>query len=92
MIELTILELLYLVLTFFIVIIGTLITMSLIRLLKILAVGVEIANYYWQMKQLLVYYSQVPFILKEKIFEYFAQGREDEYEEEMQETQGSTEK
>lgn len=72
MIEITILELLYLVLTFFIVIIGTLITVSLLRLLKILAVGVEIANYYWEMKRILVYYSQVPFVIKDKIFEYFA--------------------
>lgn len=72
MIEISILELLYLVLTFFLVIIGTLLTLVLLRLLKILAVGVELANYYWEMKKIMVYYSQVPFIIKEKIFDYFA--------------------
>lgn len=38
MIEISILELLYLVLTFFLVIIGTLLTLVLLRLLKILKV------------------------------------------------------
>lgn len=84
MIEITILELLYLVLTFFLVIIGTLLTLVLLRTLKILAVGVEIANYYWEMKKVLTYYSQVPFVVKDKIFEYFA-NRGEEYEDEIQE-------
>lgn len=87
MIEITILELLYLVLTFFIVIIGTLITVSLLRLLKILAVGVEIANYYWEMKRILVYYSQVPFVIKDKIFEYFAWEHKGEEENEQNPTE-----
>jgi len=72
MIELSILELLYLVLTFFLVVIGTLVTLVLLRTLKILAVGVEIANYYWEVKKLIVYYSQVPFVIKDKIFDYLA--------------------
>lgn len=69
MIEISILELLYLALTFFLVIIGTLLTLTLLRLLKILAVGVEIANYYWEVKKFISYYSQLPFALKDAIFD-----------------------
>lgn len=72
MIEISILELLYLVLTFFLVIIGTLLTMVLLRVLKILKVGVELADYYDQMKQLILYYAMVPYVLKDKIFEYIS--------------------
>lgn len=71
MIELSILELLYLVLTFFLIIIGTLLTLILLRLLKILAVGVELAEYYEKMKQLFIYYSVVPYVVKDKIFDMF---------------------
>jgi hypothetical protein len=72
MIELSILDLLYLVLTFFLVIVGTLLTLVLLRTLKILAVWVELADYYWQVKKLFTYYSQVPFVIKDKIFDYLA--------------------
>lgn len=81
MLELSILDLLYLVLTFFLVVIGSLLSLVLLRLLKILAVGVEIANYYWGVKRMLLYYSQVPFVVKEKIFEYFSGTTE--YDEEQ---------
>ena len=83
MIEISILELLYLILTFFLVIIGTLLTLVLLRTLKILAVGVEIANYYWEMKRLVMYYSQVPFVIKDKIFDYLA-GDQEEYDEQSE--------
>lgn len=72
MIEISILELLYLVLTFFLVIIGTLLTLVLLRLLKILKVGVEMAEYYYKLKQVFIYYSMVPYVIKDKIFEYFS--------------------
>lgn len=71
MIELSILDLLYLVLTFFIVIVGTLLTLVLLRVLKILEVAVELTHYYHKIKQLMVYYSYVPFALKDRIFAYF---------------------
>ena len=71
MIELSILDLLYLVLSFFLVVIGTLLTLVLLRVLKILSVGVEIADYYQKFKSLLVYYSMVPYVIKDKIFETF---------------------
>lgn len=73
MIEISILELLYLVLTFFLVIIGTLLSLVLLRTLKILRVGTEIADYYWQMKQLFTYYAWASFVMKDKIFEYFTE-------------------
>lgn len=72
MIELSILELLYLVLTFFLVIVGTLLTLVLLRLLKILAVGVELADYYQNLKQLVIYYSLVPYVIKDKILDMLA--------------------
>jgi len=72
MIEISILELLYLVLTFFLVVIGTLLTLVLLRVYKILSVGIELTNYYWQMKQLITYYAQVPFVIKDKIFDFIA--------------------
>ena len=71
MIELSILDLLYLVLTFFLVVIGTLLTLILLRVFKILAVGVELTNYYWQIKKLITYYSYVPYVVKDKIFNIF---------------------
>jgi len=79
MIEISILELLYLVLTFFLVVIGTLLTLVLIRVFKILSVWIEITNYYWQMKNLLNSYAQASFVLKDKIFDYIA-GQQDEDE------------
>jgi len=57
MIEISILELLYLVITFFLIIIGTLLILALIRLNKILRVASELADYYESMKQLLMYYA-----------------------------------
>ena len=53
MISLTILELLYLVLTFFSVVIGTLVVMVLLRVLKILRVGTELADMYFMCKEFL---------------------------------------
>ncbi len=80
MIELSILELLYLVLTFFLVIVGTLLTLVLLRVFKVLSVWVEISNYYWQWKKIFTYYSQVPYVVKDKIFDMLAQ-KDDSSEE-----------
>ena len=81
MIELSILDLLYLTLTFFIVILGALLSLVLIRVLKILSVGVEISNYYWQVKNTLNYYSQIPLVIKDQIFEYFSRKNHGETDE-----------
>jgi len=66
MISLTILELLYLVLTMFIVVIGTLLTVVLLRLLKILKVGTELADMYFSLKEMLANLALLPDMLKEK--------------------------
>lgn len=72
MIELSTLELLQLVATFFLIVIGTLVTLTLLRLNKILKMWVELVGYYENMKELFIYYSMVPYIMKDKLFEYIA--------------------
>ena len=69
MIELSTLELLQLVATFFLIIIGTLLTLALLKVNKILKVWVELVGYYENLKQLFIYYSMVPYVIKDKIFE-----------------------
>jgi len=69
MIELSILDLLRLVLTFFLVVIGTLLTIAMLRVLRILKVWVELADYYDEVKKVIVYYAMVPYVIKDKIFE-----------------------
>lgn len=94
MIEISIPELLYLVLTFFLVIIGTLLTLVLLRTLKILKVWVELADYYNNMKKLFVYYASASFVMKDKIFEYFVNLTQSSPQGEVksQESQNPTEK
>ena len=71
MIYLSVLELLYLVLTLFIVVIGTLLTLVLLRLLKILQVGTEIADMYFSLKEVLANITLFPEILRKKLMEIF---------------------
>lgn len=78
MISLTILELLYLVLTFFSVVIGTLVVMVLLRVLKILRVGTELADMYFMCKEFLSNLWALPEILKER---FVASVSEEEKEE-----------
>lgn len=67
MLTLTILDLLYLVLTFFIAVIGTLLTIVLMRALKVLWVVVELVDYYNKLKQILWYYSHIPGAVKDSV-------------------------
>jgi hypothetical protein len=76
MIELSILDLLRLVLTFFLVVIGTLLTIAMLRILRILKVWVELADYYDEVKKVIVYYAMVPYVLKDKIFESLTGNKE----------------
>ena len=69
--ELTILEVLYIVLTVFIWIVWTLTTIALLKLIKILNVFVEIAWFYNKIKQIFVAYGKIPEIVKEKVKETF---------------------
>lgn len=66
---LTTLDLLYIVLTLFVSIIGILLTIALIRLIKILWVVQEITDYYYTVKKYIAMYSQIPEIIKDKVFE-----------------------
>lgn len=92
MIELSTLELLQLVATFFLIIIGTLLTLALVRVNKILKVWVEIAWYYENMKQLFIYYSMVPYVIKDKIFESIANLTQSSPQGEVKPQQNPTEK
>lgn len=76
--ELTILEILYIVLIIFTSIIWTLLTLALLKLLKVLDVAVEVTWYYNKIKEILAIYSKIPELLKEKIKELFTKREEDE--------------
>lgn len=78
MISLTILELLYLVLIFFITIVGTLLIMVLVRVLKILGPITEIANMYYKIKSIFGYYGQIPEMVKEKIMSIISKNNKEE--------------
>lgn len=81
MLELTTLDLLYIVLIFFTTIIWTLLTIVLLRLLKILNVAVEIANIYIKIKQIVSVYSHIPTLVKEKVMGIIKKEEEVENEE-----------
>lgn len=66
---LTTLDILYIVLSLFTSIIWVLLTIVLIRLIKILWVVVEITNYYNIFKNYLSMYAKIPEMIKEKVFE-----------------------
>jgi len=67
-----ILEIFYLVLIIFTIIIGTLLSIVLVKLIKVLNMLVEIANYYAKVKQILSLYSHIPHIIKDKIKSFFS--------------------
>ncbi len=66
---LTSLDILYIVLSIFVSIIWTLLWVFLFRLIKILWPVLEIVSYYKKVKEYLSSYSQVPEMVKNKIFE-----------------------
>ena len=70
--ELTILEMLYVVLIVFISVIGTLLTIVLLRVLKVLWVVMELVNAYNKVKHMLSIYAHIPEIIIEKIKEMFS--------------------
>lgn len=74
--ELTILELLYIVLIIFTSIIWTLLTLVLIRVLKVLWVVMEMVAIYNKIKQILSVYSHIPEIVKEKVSEIISSKKE----------------
>jgi len=69
MLTLTTLDILYIVLSIFTTIIGTLLTIVLFRVIKIMWPVLEMLWYYEQLKSYLSAYSQIPSMVKEKVFE-----------------------
>lgn len=65
--ELTVLEILYIVLIVFLSVVWTLIVLILIRVYKILWPILEMADYYKRVKWFFGVYSQIPFIVKDVI-------------------------
>jgi len=65
--ELTILQILYIVLIIFTSIIWTLLIVVLMRVLKVLWVAVEIVEFYNKIKQILSVYAHIPEMIKEKV-------------------------
>lgn len=73
---LTTLDILYLVLAFFTSIIWVLLTIVLIRLIKILWVVVEITDYYKVIKSYISMYAKIPEMIKEKVFEIIKKNKQ----------------
>ncbi|MBW7954392.1 hypothetical protein H3C61_01125 [Candidatus Gracilibacteria bacterium] len=66
-----IIEILYIVLIFFTVIIGSLISILLYKLLKIISVITEIIEVYNEIKQIISFYNQIPKVFFESIKKIF---------------------
>jgi hypothetical protein len=69
MLTLTTLDILYIVLSIFTTIIGTLLAIVLFRVIKIMWPVLEMLWYYEQLKSYLSAYAQIPSMVKEKVFE-----------------------
>jgi len=76
MMTLTTLDILYISLSIFTWIIGTLLAIVLFRVIKILWPVMEITGYYNKIKEYLTLYKQVPEIIKEKVFEIIKEKKE----------------
>ena len=64
---LEIIDILYIVLIIFTSIIGTLLTIILMRVMKVLNMATEIVDFYNKIKQVFVTYKQIPQIIKNKV-------------------------
>lgn len=69
MITLTSLDILYITLSLFTAVIWTLLSIVLFRVIKILWPVMEILWYYEQVKSYIAMYSQIPWLVKDKVFE-----------------------
>ena len=65
--ELQIIDMLYITLIIFTSIIWTLLTIVLLRLIKVLNMATEIVDFYNKIKQILSAYKNIPSIFKEKV-------------------------
>lgn len=92
MITLTTLDILYITLSIFTAIVWTLLAIVLFRVIKILGPVMEILEYYEKVKSYLSMYSQIPTIIKEKIFEIFSKSTDKSEEEVVKEVKKSKKK
>lgn len=69
--EFTILEIWYIILIVFTVFLGTLLSIILVKVIKILDVAEEIASYYTKVKKVISVYNHIPNIIQEKIKSFF---------------------
>ncbi|NUJ97444.1 hypothetical protein HGA92_01500 [Candidatus Gracilibacteria bacterium] len=69
--EFSLLEILYFVLIVFTLIIGTLLSIVLFRVLQILNIIGEITGYYKRVKRVVAMYNNIPNMVKEKIKSFF---------------------
>ncbi len=69
MLTLTSLDILYITLSIFTAIVGTLLSIVLFRTIKIMWPILEILSYYKKIKSYLSAYSEIPSIVKDKVFE-----------------------
>ena len=67
---LEVLDILYITLIIFTTIIGTLLTLVLIRVMKALWMVMEIVDFYNKVKEIISAYKQIPDILKDKAKEF----------------------
>lgn len=67
MLEISVAELFYIVLMFFVVILGTLLTLILYRALKVVKVVEDVFNYYWEAKGLLGSAAGIPSMIFSRI-------------------------
>ena len=70
--ELQVLDILYITLIVFTTIIGTLLTIVLLRLLKVLWMATEIVDYYNKIKQIFSAYQKIPEMVKQKVKEFIS--------------------
>ena len=70
--SLTTLDILYIVLSIFTSIIGTLLIIVLYRIIKILGTVMEMLSYYNKFKAYLAWYSQIPMMVKDKVFDFLS--------------------
>lgn len=69
------LNFLYIALTIFTVVIWTLLSIILVKAIKILKVAEEIIWYYENIKQIISIYTQIPSIIKDKIKAFFIKNK-----------------
>ena len=80
--ELTILEVLYIVIIMFLSVVWTLLSIALYKLIKILDVALELVVIYNKIKQVLSMYAQIPEMIKQKIMELLSSKKEEKVWEE----------